>query len=144
MMATRVTTRKKASRARPALKARKTAAQAFSVRGKSTSYRTELTDLRRKLGISQKAFALLSSSSQRAVARWEAGEKPGEHAKRTLVELQRLQKALAVVMKKDSIPEWLEIPNKALGGLKPLEVIQRGEIDRIWSLIYYLQSGEPF
>jgi hypothetical protein len=32
-------------------------------------------------------------------------------------------------------------PNEALGGLKPLEVIERGEIDRLWDMIFCLESG---
>lgn len=124
--------------------ARRIAEKAFALRKKLPEDTAQLAVLRKTLGLSQKTFAQLASSSQRAVARWEAGEKPGELAKRTLVELQRLQKALAEIMKKDFIPQWLENPNKALGSLKPLEVIERGEIDRIWSLIYYLKSGEPY
>ena len=31
----------------------------------------------------------------------------------------------------------------AKGGLKPIEVIERGEVDRIWQMIYYLRSGVP-
>jgi hypothetical protein len=34
-------------------------------------------------------------------------------------------------------------PNEAFGGLKPLEVIERGEIDRIWQMIHLLRSGTP-
>jgi hypothetical protein len=26
-------------------------------------------------------------------------------------------------------------------GLKPLEVIERGEIDRLWNMIFHLESG---
>ncbi len=104
----------------------------------------QVTDLRKRLGLTQQRFAQLSSSSVRAVARWEGGAKPGERALRTLVELQRLQRALCEVMKKDSVPRWLGAPNRAFGGLKPIEVIERGEIDRIWSLIYRLKSGEPY
>lgn len=131
-------------KAKTATGARRAAVKAFVVHEKLPGDTAQFAVLRRNLGLSQKTFAQLSSSSQRAVARWEAGEKPGELAKRTLVELQRLQKALSEVMKKDFIAQWLENPNKALGGFKPLEVIERGEIDRIWSLIYYLKSGEPY
>jgi hypothetical protein len=28
-----------------------------------------------------------------------------------------------------------------LGGLKPIEVIERGEVDRIWQMIFFLRSG---
>ena len=30
---------------------------------------------------------------------------------------------------------------RAFDGLKPLEVIERGEIDRLWNMIFYLESG---
>jgi hypothetical protein len=33
--------------------------------------------------------------------------------------------------------------NHAFGGLKPLEVIERGEIDRLWNMVYELRSGMP-
>jgi hypothetical protein len=39
--------------------------------------------------------------------------------------------------------EWLTTPNEAFGDLKPIEVIERGEVDRIWRMIYYIESGQP-
>jgi hypothetical protein len=60
-----------------------------------------------------------------------------------LTELQRLTNALAEVMKKESLGNWLQTPNEAFDGLKPLEVIDRGEGDRLWSMIYFLRSGVP-
>jgi hypothetical protein len=60
-----------------------------------------------------------------------------------MVELQRLQQALAGVIKPTYVGEWLQNPNPAFDGLKPLEVIERGQIDRIWRMIHLLESGEP-
>jgi hypothetical protein len=40
-----------------------------------------------------------------------------------------------------AIGQWLQQPNPAFDGLKPLEVIERGEIDRIWAMVYQLESG---
>jgi hypothetical protein len=34
-------------------------------------------------------------------------------------------------------------PNDAFDGLKPLEVIECGEVDRIWQMIIILRSGVP-
>ena len=34
-------------------------------------------------------------------------------------------------------------PNDAFNGLKPLEVMERGEVDRIWQMIFVLRSGVP-
>ena len=46
-------------------------------------------------------------------------------------------------MKPAFIPQWLHTPNEAFDGLKPLEVIEREHIDRIWRMIFYLESGMP-
>lgn len=58
-----------------------------------------------------------------------------------MIELQRLQDKLAGVMDKKYIAEWLQTPNSAFDNLKPLEVIERGEDDRIWRMIFYMESG---
>ena len=60
-----------------------------------------------------------------------------------VTEIQRLQRALAGVMRPDSIGPWLRTPNEAFSGLKPIEVIDRGEVERIWRMIYELESGIP-
>jgi hypothetical protein len=36
---------------------------------------------------------------------------------------------------------WFATPNDAFGGLKPLEVIERGERTRLWDMVYRLQAG---
>jgi hypothetical protein len=56
-------------------------------------------------------------------------------------EIERFQARLAEVIEPDAIPAWLDTPNDAFGGLKPLEVIERGEIDQLWNMIFYLESG---
>jgi hypothetical protein len=63
--------------------------------------------------------------------------------KRYIREIERLSQSLAVVVKEKIIPEWLDTPNEAFDGLKPLEIIERGEIDRIWKMMFYLESGVP-
>ena len=56
-------------------------------------------------------------------------------------ELDRLRERLSQVVDGDAIPSWLNSPNGAFRGLKPLEVIERGEVDRLWTMIYHLDSG---
>lgn len=58
-------------------------------------------------------------------------------------ELKRLYARLSEVITPEAIPSWLDTPNDAFDGLKPLEVIERGEIDRLWNMIFYLESGVP-
>ena len=43
-----------------------------------------------------------------------------------------------------AVVSWLKQANDAFDGLKPIEVIERGEIDRIWSMIFQLRSGNPY
>jgi Protein of unknown function (DUF2384) len=54
-------------------------------------------------------------------------------------EIERFQERLAEVVNPEAIPAWLEKPNPAFDGLKPLEVIERGAIDRL--LEYDLLPG---
>jgi hypothetical protein len=79
--------------------------------------------------------------SVRTLATLEKGTPPTEPVARRLTELERLTKALGEVIRAESIGKWLVAPNPAFNGLKPLEVIDRGEGDRIWETIYFLRSG---
>ncbi|HUG89585.1 MAG TPA: antitoxin Xre/MbcA/ParS toxin-binding domain-containing protein [Planctomycetaceae bacterium] len=63
--------------------------------------------------------------------------------RRKLRETDRLVEALSDVIRGEVIGQWLVRPNEAFGGLTPLEVIERGEIDRVWRMVYELGSGMP-
>jgi len=41
------------------------------------------------------------------------------------------------------VGQWLRTPNDAFDGLKPLEAIERGEVDRLWRMIYFSEAGIP-
>lgn len=99
--------------------------------------------IREGLGLTQENFARLSGLSVRTIAEWEGGRGPTEVRRSRLVEIQRLQKGLAKVMRPEFIGAWLQAPNEGFSGLKPIEVIERGEVDRIWRMIYELESGIP-
>lgn len=103
--------------------------------------RTLVGELRADLGVSRRLFARLTGYSERAIASWEAGRDLSEASRQRMLETRRLEKALARAMKASAIGRWLEEPNRAFRGLKPLEVIERGEIDRIWRMIFELESG---
>lgn len=85
----------------------------------------------------------LTGFSLRALADWAAGELPSQPAKRRLHEVRRLLDALAEIVKPASIPKWLHQTNPAFAPLTPLQVIELGEIDRLWAMVYDLGSGQP-
>ena len=66
-----------------------------------------------------------------------------EEAKPELTEHERLIDALSEVIEQRFVEKWLRTPNPAFGGSKPLQVIERGESDRLWEMIYFLRSGVP-
>jgi DNA-binding transcriptional regulator YiaG len=97
--------------------------------------------VRARLGLSRKVFSRLAGFSERAIADWEGGRPVSEPGLRRIKELERFRERLSEVVAADAIPRWLDTPNAAFEGLKPLEVIERGEIDRLWNMIFYLESG---
>ena len=68
---------------------------------------------------------------------------PTDPVVRKLTELRRSTDALSEVIRADAIGSWLRRPNAAFGGLAPMEVVERGESDRLWSMIEFLRSGVP-
>jgi hypothetical protein len=58
-------------------------------------------------------------------------------------EMDRLLGALARVMQPKEVGQWLKQPNPAFDGSAPVQVIERGQMDRIWRMLYYAESGEP-
>jgi DNA-binding transcriptional regulator YiaG len=94
-------------------------------------------------GLKREELGRLTGFSLRALAEWASGKLPSQPAKRRLREVRRLLDALAEIVKRESIPKWLHQPNPAFGPLTPLQVIELGEIDRLWSMVHDLGSGQP-
>jgi len=103
-----------------------------------------LLELRERLGMNRETFARLIPISVRHLASLESGQAPTQNVQRRLTELRRVIQALSEVIQKEALGPWMTQPNEAFDGLKPIEVIERGEVDRIWQMIYYVRSGLPF
>jgi len=96
-----------------------------------------------KFGLRQETLSRMTGFSLRAVAGWSKGKAPSAPVRRALVEMDRLIDSLSRLMKPKDVGRWLKEPNAALDGSTPVQVIERGQSDRIWRLLYYLESGEP-
>jgi signal transduction histidine kinase len=98
--------------------------------------RRQIKDLCRRTSISLDTFTRLLGVSRRAVGGWISGnEIPNKSNQKKLNELFRLFTALNGLVDLNKIGPWLEQANMNLNGATPLEVIERGESDRIWRLI---------
>ncbi len=107
-----------------------TAKDEFSVRTFCSSF-----------GVTQDSFTRLAGFSPRAVAHWASGRTPGGSAQKRLTELTRLFDALSDLVDAKAIGQWLKQPNPAFEGSTPLQVIERGETDRIWRMVWELRTG---
>ncbi len=123
--------------------ARKRRSQSKAAVQAPTSVGDTPSQVRQKLGMTRSKFSRMTGLSERTLASVESGKQIGEAGVRRLREMDRLRERLARVMKPEFIPQWLEAPNESFGALKPIEVLERGEIDRIWTLLFHLESGTP-
>ena len=97
--------------------------------------------IRQKLGVSQEELARVTGYSTRSIAGWESGQPLSDSARQKLTETDRLRAALSQIMPPDTLGDWLRTPNPAFEGQTPLQVIERGEADRLWRMIFQIDAG---
>ena len=102
-----------------------------------------LQEMAEKFGLRQEVLSRMTGFSLRAVAGWASGNKPSAPVRRALTEMDRLLDNLSRLMKRKEVGKWLKEPNAAFDGSTPVQVIERGQIDRIWRMLYFVESGEP-
>lgn len=106
--------------------------------------RKSLGEVRALMGLTQHEMSRMLEVSTRTIASVEkAPPAGGISLRRKINEVERLHKALAEVtdFSAQEMRNWFLSPNEGLGGSTPLQVIERGEIDRVWRLIYRLEEG---
>ena len=102
-----------------------------------------MADVRSGLGVTRELFARLTGFSVRAITGWEAGRPISEPGLRRVKEMERLRAARAEGLREEFISQWLVTPCEGLSGLKPVEVLERGETDRLWRVVLLIGSGMP-
>ena len=86
-------------------------------------------------------FTRLVGASRRTVAAWLTGNPPNRANQRNVSEMSRIFGALAEVVPASQIGPWLDTPNPAFEGSTSLQVIERGESDRLWQMVWELRMG---
>jgi hypothetical protein len=114
----------------------------FGHRG-AHDYPSLLLHYRNTFRLPQPFLVRLTGFSPRSVAKWSHGETPSPKQEKALVEMDRLLDGLSRVMEPAQVGRWLKQPNAAFDGSTPLQVVERGELDRIWRMLFDLESGQP-
>ncbi len=100
--------------------------------------------VRQLLRFNQVEFASLIDVSVRKLSDLESGRIPlCEGDQRRIKEIEELTRKLAELMPETAVGDWLKRPNAAFGGFKPLELLHRGEVARIYEMVYMLKAGMP-
>lgn len=100
-------------------------------------------ELRDRLGMPRQMFGRIVNVAERTIAKVEADGVNVDKLKRPYNEVYRLWEALSEIVDPASLGLWFQTPNDAFDGLKPIEVIERGEIDQLWNMVFELQTGMP-
>jgi RES domain-containing protein len=113
----------------------------FSHRG-AHDYTSLLLYYRDTFNLPQPLLVRLTGFSPRSVTKWSQGETPSAKQEKALVEMDRLLDGLSRAMEPAQVGRWLKQPNAAFDGSTPLQVVERGESDRIWHMLYDLESRQ--
>ena len=97
--------------------------------------------LSRTYNLSNEAVSRVTGASPRTVSYWNAGIAPQRSSAQKIREVTRLFDALSDIIKAKTIGPWLQRPNDAFDGSTPLQVMERGENDRLWRMIWQLREG---
>ncbi len=100
-------------------------------------------ELRDRLGMTRAMFGRIVNVAERTIAKVESGEETPAKLKRPYNEVYRLWEALSELVDPPTLGDWFQAPNASFDGLKPIEVIERGEIDQLWNMVFELQTGMP-
>ena len=115
-----------------------------SIRGKARdaqSHAFRYKNFCRTYVVTGEIISRLTGAAPRTVAYWSAGKEPQRSSQQKLTELCRLFDALSEIVQPKSIGPWLTRSNPAFEGSTPLQVIERGEADRVWKMIWELREG---
>ena len=91
--------------------------------------------------LSNEVVSRVTGASPRTVSYWNAGIAPQRSSAQKIREVTRLFDALSDIIKAKAIGPWLQRPNEAFDGSTPLQVMERGENDRLWRMIWQIREG---
>jgi len=101
----------------------------------------KVIEVRNKLGLSQVELARVTGYALRSIAGWELGKPLSDSARRKLAETDRLRAALSEILPPNELGNWMRTPNPAFEEQTPIQVLERGEADRLWRMIFQIDAG---
>jgi len=104
-------------------------------------YAKKLGQIREEAGLSSSDVARILGTSPRTVFRWATGRTPRGESRERLLELAAVVDLLSRVMRPEAASAWLFDPNPLLDMERPVDLIGRGEYQRVCAAIGAIAEG---
>jgi hypothetical protein len=101
----------------------------------------QLSRLAGDAGMNYDMLAKALSVSRRSISGWLSGQEPERINRVRINEFGRLITDLRTIIKPEKLKSWWNQPVANFGGSTPLQVLERGETDRIWRMIWEIREG---
>src|SRR5580692_2891734 len=101
----------------------------------------QLSVLAKDAGMNYDMLAKSLSVSRRSISGWLSGREPERINRVRINEFGRLVAELQSIIKPEKLKAWWKQSVENFGGSTPLQVLERGEIDRLWRMIWEIRDG---
>jgi hypothetical protein len=92
--------------------------------------------------ISIETLARFLNTTSRTVMRWKReGVEPSIHHRQRLEKIAYIDRRLRRVLKPEAIERWLHAYNDSLGGKRPVDLLAKGQYEKLLSAIAELEEG---
>jgi len=92
--------------------------------------------------ISIETLARFLNTTSRTVMRWKKeGVKPSSHHREKLEKIAYIDRKLRQVLKPEGVERWLHAYNDSLGGKRPIDLLAKGQYDKLLAAIAQLEEG---
>jgi len=102
----------------------------------------QLSSLAKEAGMNYDMLAKALSVSRRSISGWLSGQEPERINRVRINEFGRLVGELSTIIKPEKLKSWWNQPVANFAGSTPLQVLERGETDRIWRMIWEIREGK--
>jgi hypothetical protein len=101
----------------------------------------QLALLASEAGMNYDMLARALSVSRRSISGWLSGREPERINRTRINEFGRLAAELRTIIGPEKLKTWWNQPVSNFAGSTPLQVLERGETDRIWRMIWEIREG---
>jgi hypothetical protein len=114
----------------------------FDMKDAASERTTEqVSILAKEAGMNYDMLAKALSVSRRSISGWLSGQEPERINRVRINEFGRLVTELRTIIQPEKLKSWWNQPASNFGGSTPLQVLERGEADRLWRMIWEIREG---